>query len=449
MTTWASLAKPLTITERQSLVEETTSRLKGLSLEVLRDRQRLRETVVGEMTNAAARLGLGVGPEVLSGLVNQAVAQLGGLGFINPLLPPARTDLSEIALTPDGGLWVLPKGARNFVLLAQRPPHAEVWRTVEALLAPLGRNLSEATPSVDAKLPRMEGFGGARVKIIHPVLTPGAGYPSINIRLFEAKPVTVAQLVEWDVAPPSVLNALVQAVTYEHRLLVVGGTATGKTTILSALCEGIPRAARVVKIEDPEEIWLDHPHVVTLEARPALPGSEVPAYSTKNGVDDAMRMSPRWLIVGEVRTGDVALSLFRAQMSDHPGLSTFHASSPHHAIHRMALIMFTDKDVKIAAAKENFAQAVDLLVQVGWLGGKRRILGVWAVDKELRGGDVKLHDLYLADGYRMNDTEDRVGQLKQWFGAEQPHAALRTHFVHEEAQELAFALAQGGVNGCP
>ncbi len=450
-TTWASLARPLTPAERQMLVDEAASRLKGLTLDVLRDRNRLREAVLGEMTNAASRLGLAFSPDTLSGLVTQTVSLLGGLGFINDLLPPVRHDLSEISLTPDGTLWALRKGARNFEKLPQRPTHNDAWRTVEALLAPLGRSLSEAIPSVDAKLPRMEAFGGARVKIIHPLLTPGAGYPSINVRLFEANPVTMAQLLAWEVAPEHVLNALVNAVAHENRLLVVGGTATGKTTILSALCEGIPREARVVKIEDPEEIWLDHPHVVTLEARPSMPGSDIPPYTIKHGVDDAMRMSPRWLIVGEVRTGDVALSLFRAQMSDHPGLSTFHASSPQHAIHRMALIMFTDKDVKIAAAKENLAQAVDLFVQVGWLGGKRRILGVWAVEKELRGGDVKLQDLYLADGYRVDDTEDRVTYLKRWFGGDTPpeaKARLCTQLAQAEARESALEL-QTALHGGP
>ncbi len=47
-----------------------------------------------------------------------------------------------------------------------------------------------------------------------------------------------------------------------------------------------------------------------------------------DGVNDAMRLAPDRLIVGEVRTGHAALALFRAQMSDHPGLSTFHAKAP-------------------------------------------------------------------------------------------------------------------------
>jgi pilus assembly protein CpaF len=228
--------------------------------------------------------------------------------------------------------------------------------------------------------------------LVHPILAPGRGYPAINIRLFEPRPVHPEQLIEWRMAPPAVIEALVAHVARKLRILVIGGTATGKTTLLSALCSGIPGEARVVKIEDPEEIWLDHPNVVTLEARPSPPGSSVPPYTVKNGVDDAMRMSPNWLIVGEVRNGDAALALFRAQMSDHPGLSTFHAEGPDEAVFRMAVVMWADAQVRMEAAKAIFAQAVDLVVQVGWEGGYRQILGVWEV-MGLRGGDVKFQPL--------------------------------------------------------
>jgi pilus assembly protein CpaF len=232
------------------------------------------------------------------------------------------------------------------------------------------------------------------VKILHPILVPGAGFPSINIRLFEPKPVLPEQLVSWGVAPQAVIGALVEAVSRQGRVLVIGGTATGKTTILSALCSGIPKSARVVKIEDPEEIWLDHPHAVTIEARPAPPGSSVPPYTLRDGVDDAMRMSPRWLIVGEVRKGDAAMSLFRAQMSDHPGLSTFHAEGPEQAAFRMAVIMFSDVGVEMAAAKAIFAEAIDLVVQVGWLDGRRQLLGVWEVERMLQAEQVQFQTLY-------------------------------------------------------
>jgi pilus assembly protein CpaF len=194
------------------------------------------------------------------------------------------------------------------------------------------------------------------------------------------------------------------------RILVIGGTASGKTTLLSALCGGIPKDARVVKIEDPEEIWLDHPHVVTLEARPAQVGSSIVPYSLASGVDDAMRMSPKWLIVGEMRRGDAVAALFRAQMSDHPGLSTFHAEGPEAAVMRLNLLLASDVGIRAESAKEMFCQAVDLIVQVGWQDGRRAMLGVWEVGKSLKGGNVQFRQLYaLGDAELMPvEIERRV-----------------------------------------
>lgn len=142
---------------------------------------------------------------------------------------------------------------------------------------------------------------------------------------------------------------------------------------------------------------MDHPHVVTIEARKAPLGStSVQDYTLRHGVDDAMRMSPKWLIVGEVRTGDAAAALFRAQMSDHPGLSTFHAEGPDAAVKRMALIMGVDAKIDRMNAKELFAAGVEVVVQVGVpkSGDKRRLIGVWEVQPDLKGGDVVFERLY-------------------------------------------------------
>lgn len=154
----------------------------------------------------------------------------------------------------------------RFERLDLSPSIAECWRAVEALLSPQGRACSEATPSVDAKLPRDRavGFGGARVKVLHPRITSGDGYPSLALRLYEPEPVPPEQIVEWGVLPQPVMEGLLSAVSKRLRVMVVGGTATGKTTLLAALCHGIEETARIVKVEDPEEIWLPHPNVTTL-----------------------------------------------------------------------------------------------------------------------------------------------------------------------------------------
>jgi len=408
-------------TARGEIVDAAVGELDHLPLDVIRDRIRLRDEALRAVHAAVANLGRAVSETLVPALVDQVVAKVGGLSFLHELLPPIRNDLTEIMMNADGSLWGIKKDARDPVRLDHHPDEQETWRAVEALLAPIGRAISKATPLVNAKIPRGDGMGGARVHIVHPRLAPGEGYPVINIRIFEPKPVTMEQLLEWKVAPAHVLDALVGWVAGEYRLLISGATATGKTTVLSAISNGIPRKARVVKIEDPEEIWIDHPHVISLEARPSQIGTNSPGVSVKDLVDSALRMSPRWLIVGEVRTGDVANTLFRAQMSDHPGLSTFHATDPRHAVHRMALIMFADEGIRMAAAKENFSQAIDLVAQIGWLEGRRQLVGVWAVRKELKGGDVAMDDVYLAEGYRITEDEVRISAIKKILETSQTH----------------------------
>jgi len=391
---WTRMSAGISDEQKKQLVEDAAKALQHLPLDELRDRNKLALKSQQQLSQLISGLGVSVPSEEINALVQQVVARLGGLGFFHDLLPPQRMDLNEIAVTPDGKVWVLKKGAPRFEFLNIQPAREEVWRGVEALLAPLGRSVNEATPSVDAKLPRTENFSGARIKVLHPCICPGEGYPSINIRLYEARPVTPEQLIQWGMAPEAVIRGLVEIIARTARVLIIGGTATGKTTFLSGISAGIPREERVVKIEDPEEIWLDHPHTVTIEARPAPPGSSIPPYTVKNGVDDAMRMSPRWLIVGEVRTGDAAMSLFRAQMSDHPGLSTFHAEGPEETVFRLAVIMFADLQVQMQAARSIFAQAVDVVMQVGWAEGKRALIGVWEVSRELVQGEVVFRKLY-------------------------------------------------------
>jgi len=393
----------------RAVVEQLASEFDPLSARSQRERVRARAAEA--LSAAASAMGLFIPTAQRLDIIEAAVSRIAGYGFLDELLPPKRSDLIEIAVNPDGTVWALRKSGQRFERLDDvRPSPEEVFRVLDAILGPQGRALSEATPDVDGRLPRTpDNPGGGRVKALHPVLVGGGKYPAVSIRLFEPRPVRIEQIARWGAAPPELLEELTAAVRRRLRVMIGGGTATGKTTLLSALAnDGLGREERVVKIEDPEEIFLDLPNVVTIEARHAPPGSVVKPYTIADGVNAAMRMRPDRLIVGEVRTGDAALALFRAQMSDHPGLTTFHAESPQAAVHRLSVIMFADAGVRIEAAKNFFAQAVDVYVQLGYdAAGRRRILGVWQVEPELKGGDVAFTPIWLlqAEGFR------KVGEL--------------------------------------
>ena len=359
------------------------------------ERQKVTERIAALVTQAMRRRSANPGPAAESEMAGELARRLMGLGFLDLLLPPARTDISEITVYSSGLVQVMKKGSVRWETAKMQPSAEEIERVLDRLLGPQNKSLNETNPSVNAKLPRTaDNPGGGRVKALHKVIVPPGRNHSVNIRLYEQKPVLPDWLLERQVMSPEMMELLRVAMETGKRILITGGTRTGKTTLLSALCNFLPIGWRILKIEDPEEIWIDRETVQTVEARPQAVGTEVKPYTLADGVDDAMRMSPDYLIIGEVRDGKAAQALFRAMMTGHSGACTFHADSPREAASRLATIMGADAGVKKADANQMVADAIDLLVQIGIRHEKRYVTNIAAIARELKGGDVWFDPLW-------------------------------------------------------
>ncbi len=395
---WEKLAHDITPQVRAQLLAEGHQRLEEMAATFRQDRTQVMQAATAVLHEAVARnQHVHAHPDQLADMARELAASYGSLGFLECLMPPVNERYTDVVLNPDGTIWGRERGALHFIPIPDfRPTIQEAWQAIEALLSPLGRACTEASPSVDAKIARDVdlGFAGARLKILHPVIAAGDGYPSMSLRFFERRPITPDQIVAWGMVPDMAMTELLDLVAQRRNIMIVGGTGTGKTTLLSALCHGIPDTARVVKIEDPEEIWLPHPNVTTLEARPAPPGSNIPGYGVTDGVNDAMRMAPSHIIVGEVRTGLAALSLFRACMSDHSGLTTFHANGPQEALSRLGVILYADAGVEFKAGRSFFQQAIDYVVHIGFHADTRQVLGIHTVQQTAVGRTVSFAPLW-------------------------------------------------------
>lgn len=368
------------------------------------------------------RRGLLLPPEVEQGLVRRVLDRLRGLGFLEDILRRYE-DLEEIAVNPNGTVWVMARGEPRWQRVPLTPPPTpdDVYVVVQRLLAKVGRSVTEAEPMVAAKLPPDARLpAGARVQVNIPPVVHRGEYPAVNIRFYHHRPVHMADLVRWGALSGEMAEDLVAAVRRKLRFVIAGGTRTGKTTFLSALMnDGLDLAhTRVVLAEDPGEIFLEgmaEGNIVAMETRP---GNVEGRFAVHQGhlVTVAMRMSPEWLVVGEVRTWQAGGWLLRAQMSDHAGMSTVHADSPRAAVRMFELLARLEAGMDEAlAVRELFALSVDVVVQLGFdRHGIRRVMEVVEVEPDLKDGEVVFRPLWRFD--RRASTKDapvwkRVGAI--------------------------------------
>jgi len=325
-----------------------------------------------------------------------------GLGPLEPLL--SDPEITEIMVNAPELVFIERGGKLPRVPVRFRDA-AHIMRIVQRILAPLGRHVGEASPMVDARLP-----DGSRVNIIVPPLCPRS--PAITIRRFRERRFSLEELVALGSMPAALAQFLAAAVRARANILISGGTGSGKTTMLSALAAHIPEEERIITIEDPIELKLQQPHVVSLEARP--PSIEGKGEVTQRDLlRNALRMRPDRIIIGEVR-GPEAFDMLNAMNTGHEGsLSTIHANSPRDALARLEnMVLMAGFDLPQRAIREQIASALDLIVQVArFVDGVRRITQVTEV-VGMEGNVVTLQDIFVFQQEGIDGQGRVVGQLR-------------------------------------
>lgn len=227
---------------------------------------------------------------------------------------------------------------------------------VDRILGPLGRRVDEQSPIVNARLPQ-----GHRMNVIIPPLALDGMV--VTIRKFAERVLTLSDLMEMGSFDRCVKQLLEWAVAARKNIAVSGGTGSGKTTLLNALSCVIPSDERIITIEDSAELrFLEHPHVVRLEARPRNSEGEGQV-TIRDLVINALRMRPDRIVVGECR-GEEALDMLTSMQTGHDGsLTTLHANSPDEVITRLTTMVRYAADLPVDVVEENIVHALDVIVQ--------------------------------------------------------------------------------------
>jgi pilus assembly protein CpaF len=294
-----------------------------------------------------------------------------GAGPLEPLLrDPGTTD---VLVTAPDSVWV-DRGDGLIRADVRFTDEASVRRLAQRLALAAGRRLDDASPYVDALLP---GSGVRLHAVLAPIAADGTCLSLRTLRPAAHDLATLRRLGTVDETGWRLLRAIVSA---RLAFLISGGTASGKTTLLSALIGCVPHDERVVCVEDAEELRPAHPHVVRLVSRP--PNIEgAGEVVLRDLVRQALRMRPDRLIVGEVRGAEVCDLLAALNTGHEGGAGTVHANSTREVPARMEALAALG-GMSRAALHSQLAAAVQVLLHVVRAEcGARRLAAVAVLER--------------------------------------------------------------------
>ena len=335
-------------------------------------------------------------------LVQEVVDEVLGLGPIQGLL--RNNEITEIMVNRFDSIYIEQEG-KIFQSRLRFSSEEHLRRTIERIVAHVGRRIDESSPLVDARLP-----DGSRVNaVVPPIALDGA---ILTIRKFSAEPFTIADLISLGTLPEEAATFLKTCVEAKLNILISGGTGSGKTTTLNVLSSFIPDNERVITVEDAAELQLAQPHVVRMESRPVnIEGKGL--VTIRDLVRNSLRMRPDRIVVGEVRDG-AALDMLQAMNTGHEGsLTTIHANSSKDALVRIEnLVLMAGVEFPIRVIREQISEAIDIIIHQARLrDGSRRVTEI----SEVTGIDVD--SIQLQDIYKFStDSEDEVFGVLQRSG---------------------------------
>lgn len=193
-----------------------------------------------------------------------------------------------------------------------------------------GKNISIASPILDASLP-----DGSRVQLTYGSEVTRRG-STFTIRRFRVDPLTISDLIALKTISSEMAAYLWYVIENRASILVAGGVASGKTTMLNCLSMFIKPEMKIVSVEDTQELNLPHENWIPSVVRLGFGHDD-----RRNGsitlfdlLKAAVRQRPDYIIVGEVR-GEEAYTLFQAMATGHLGMCTIHAESVEAAMNRL------------------------------------------------------------------------------------------------------------------
>jgi len=343
------------------------------------DERQLAQALIGRELEVLATETLRDGRDPLDAVTERRLAvqvldRLYGLGPLQELL--ALEGVTNIAIPGADPVWLEYADGRKEI----HPPVVSSPAELVDIIANAARRLDRSEKRFDAANWEldMQLPNGDR---LNAVLYPPASRPRVTIRRHNFDLHRLAHLVEAGAIDRTLESFLAAATLARLNIVIAGGTNSGKTTMLRCLINAIPPSERLITIEDSLEIGLErfvdlHPDYETLTARTANTEG-VGQITLAQLVRTGLRMSPDRVIVGEVRGDEILPMLLAMSQGNDGSLCTIHASTSKETFKRFQMYAaMTPERLDAATTNLLVANAVHLVVHIGWAQGRRVVTSV-------------------------------------------------------------------------
>lgn len=251
-------------------------------------------------------------------------------------------DVVEMSLNPDGAVFVERFGLGSECVGMIKAADAE--RFIRFCAAQNNLSLTFEHPILSTRVP-------GTLHRIEAVIPPVVQASSFSIRRHGAGVVPL----ETFVGDPE-LEALIRgSIKARDNIVVAGATASGKTTFLNSCLDTMAEQspdARLLLLEDTQELQSQNANTLSLLASPHV--------SLDQLLVSSLRLAPDRIIVGEVRTGAVLMTLLKSWNTGHPGgLTTIHANGAADVIDRFRMLA---SEVAVSDQRDFIGRAVDVIL---------------------------------------------------------------------------------------
>jgi P-type conjugative transfer ATPase TrbB len=280
---------------------------------------------------------------------------------LGPMLGPLEDPSTiEVMRDPDGSVVVETYRGKH-VIGAMSDLQAETLICTVAAIH--GQVANEHHPAIEAEL----RIAGARFTGILPPMAPA---PTISIRVPSASGYRLEDYAAHGVMTGGQARILRAAVRQRRNLLIVGATASGKTTLTNTLLAEIEPDERLVILEELSELRR-RSHAYTVYLRTTA------QYDLTRLVRTTMRLKPDRIVIGEVRGGE-ALGLLKAWLTGHPGgITTLHANGASAALLRLDSLV---QEAGVPSQPRLISEAIDLIVTIAMTPAGRRITEIATIN---------------------------------------------------------------------